>query len=101
MADETEQKPPAPTARQLAGARDFVARHGKPSRAVVEHIGRMGARVVLVGADGAMGDIVVPSPETGTALVEAVADLESAEWDPETVKQAKIGAHHRHRMAGR
>ncbi|MFI5608060.1 hypothetical protein [Amycolatopsis sp. NPDC051903] len=100
MAEDTEQKPPAPTARQLAAARDFVTRHGKPSRAVVENIGRVGARVVLVGADGAMGDVVVPAPETGTALVEAVEDLEPAEWDSETVKQTKIGAAHRRKMAG-
>lgn len=59
MAEETEE---TPTARQLAAARDFVARHGKPSRAVVENIGRVGARVVLVGADGALGDVLVAGP---------------------------------------
>lgn len=100
VAEETEQTPPAPTGRQLAAARDFVARHGKPSRAVVENIGRIGARVVLVGADGALGDVIVPAPETGTALVEAVEDLEPAEWDSETVKATKIGAAHRRKMAG-
>lgn len=101
VAEETEQKPPAPTARQLAGARDFVARHGKPARAVVERLGRGGARVVLVGGDGALGDVVVPTPETGSALVEATEDLELSSWDTDTVKQTKIGAHHRHKMAGR
>jgi hypothetical protein len=103
VAEETEQTPSAPsapTARQLAAARDFVARHGKPSRAVVENIGRAGARVVLVGADGALGDVLVAGPEAGTALVEAVDDLEAAEWDSETVKLAKIGPAHRRKMAG-
>lgn len=90
-----------PTRAQLAAARDFVKRHGTPSRAVVENIGRAGARVVLVGADGALGDVVVAGVETGDALVAAVADLEPAEWDSETVQATKIGAEHRRRMAGK
>lgn len=96
----TEQVPQAPTNRQLAAARAFVAEHGRPSKAVVERIGRAGARVVLVGADGALGDIVVPSPETGEALIQAVADLEPATWDAETVGATVIGPEHRRRMAG-
>ncbi|GAA3532597.1 hypothetical protein GCM10022222_14850 [Amycolatopsis ultiminotia] len=103
MAEETENTPTAPiapTARQVAAARDFVARHGKPARAVVENIGRAGARVVLVGVDGALGDVLVAGTEAGTALVEAVEDLEAAEWDSETVQTVKIGAAHRRKMAG-
>jgi hypothetical protein len=100
--EKTENSPTSlPTSRQVAAARDFVKRHGKPSRAVVENIGRAGARVVLVGADGALGDVVVTSIATGEALVEAVEDLEPAEWDSETVKATKIGAEHRRRMAGK
>ncbi|MBK1788201.1 hypothetical protein [Prauserella cavernicola] len=97
---EQTEAPAAPTSRQLAAARAFVAQHGKPSKGVVERIGRAGARVVLVGADGALGDVVVPSPETGEALVEAVEDLESATWDSATVNATAIGAEHRRRMAG-
>ncbi|RZQ65696.1 hypothetical protein [Amycolatopsis suaedae] len=92
---------PAPTARQLAAARRFVEQHGTPAKAVVERIGRGGARVVLVGHDGALGDVVVPAPETGDALVAAVADLEPSEWDSELVNATAIGAAHRRRMAGR
>jgi hypothetical protein len=102
-ADETQNtRTPdkAPTAKQLEAARRFVARHGKPSKAVVENIGRAGARVVLVGADGALGDVVVPAPSTGRLLVEAVADLEAAEWDAQTVNATVIGPAHRRRMAG-
>lgn len=101
MVEQTEKsEAPAPTAGELAAARGFVAAHGKPSRAVVENIGRAGARVVLVGADGALGDVVVRSAETGAALVEAIADLEEATWDSETVNATQIGAAHRRRMAG-
>ncbi|WP_211260616.1 hypothetical protein [Amycolatopsis jejuensis] len=90
-----------PTTRQLAAARGFVAKHGAPSRAVVENIGLAGARVVLVGPDGAMGDVLVAGTDAGAALVDAVEDLEAAEWDSETVKTVKIGAAHRRKMAGR
>ena len=59
-----------------------------------------GARVLLVGADGALGDVVVPSVETGEALIEAVEGVERSEWDADTVGATKIGAAHRRRMAG-
>ncbi|WP_410591900.1 hypothetical protein [Amycolatopsis sp. lyj-23] len=98
---ETEETVVPPTGAQLAAARKFVKAHGKPSRAVVENIGRAGARVVLVGADGALGDVVVPSAATGEALIEAVEDLAPATWDAETVNQTKIGPEHRRKMAGR
>jgi hypothetical protein len=100
VAEETEETI-APTERQLASARAFVAQHGKPSKAVVENVGRIGARVVLVGADGALGDVMVAGPATGEALVEAVEDLEAAEWDTATVNAVKIGPAHRRKMAGR
>ncbi|PRX46029.1 hypothetical protein B0I33_108176 [Prauserella shujinwangii] len=97
--EQTEQTP-APTARHLSAARGFVAAHGKPAKAVVEYLGNAGARVVLIGADGALGDVVVPSTATGAALIEAVADLEPATWDAETVNATVIGPGHRRRMAG-
>lgn len=78
----------------------FVAEHGKPARAVVEPIGRAGARVVLVGADGALGDVLVRDVPTGEALVAAAAEVEQHEWDRETTAAVKIGARHRRRMAG-
>lgn len=95
-----EQVPAPPTAQQLASAQAFVAAHGKPAKAVVQRIGSAGARVVLIGTDGALGDVVVPSVETGNALVEAVQELEPATWDAETVGALDIGPAHRRRMAG-
>ncbi|EHR60871.1 hypothetical protein SaccyDRAFT_1977 [Saccharomonospora cyanea NA-134] len=96
--DATAPVPVKPA--QLAAARAFVTEHGKPVKAVVQRIGRAGARVVLVGDDGALGDVVVPSVETGEALIEAVDGVEAAEWDAETVGATVIGAEHRRRMAG-
>ncbi|WP_019814792.1 phosphatase PAP2 family protein [Saccharomonospora saliphila] len=98
--ETTEQSPSRPGKAQLAAARAFVAEHGDPARAVVERLGRAGARVVLVGQDGALGDVVVPSVETGEALIAAVEELTAAEWDADTVGATAIGAEHRRRMAG-
>ncbi|OQO93738.1 inositol phosphorylceramide synthase [Saccharomonospora piscinae] len=92
--------PPAVTSAQRSAVRTFAAEHGTPVKAVVQRIGRAGARVVLVGDDGAMGDVVVPDVATGEALIAAVADVEAAEWDAETVGATAIGARHRRRMAG-
>ncbi|MQA07635.1 MAG: hypothetical protein GEU98_03605 [Pseudonocardiaceae bacterium] len=86
--------------RALGSARAFVAAHGKPSRAVVENIGRSGVRVVLVGADGVLGDVIVASMDAAEALVTEVEGLEAASWDTETTAATKIGSAHRRRMAG-
>jgi hypothetical protein len=88
-----------PTKGQLKATREFIAQHGKPAKAVVENLGRAGARVVLIGADGALGDVVVEDLQLGEALVNAVADLDSAKWDPTTVNAVTIGPLHRRRMA--
>jgi hypothetical protein len=98
MSEETTA-PKAP-ARAVAAAESFVAKHGNPTRAVVENIGRNAARVVLVGADGAMGDVVVADVPTAEAVCAQLADLHVGEWDRETIAAAKIGPEHRRRMAG-
>jgi hypothetical protein len=100
MADTATTEPKVP-AQAVKAATAFVAAHGVGSRAVVENMGRKGARVVLVGDDGAMGDVLVPDPAVGEALVAKVDGLELAEWDRETVSAAKIGSGHRRKMAAR
>jgi hypothetical protein len=84
----------------MKAARGFVREHG-PSKAVVEPIGQAGARVVLVGADGALGDVLVATTEAAEALIAGVDGLEPGTWDADTVNATRIGAAHRNRMAGR
>jgi hypothetical protein len=67
---------------------------------VVEYLGRAGARIVLIGADGILGDVVVPDVASGEAVCAAVADLEVGEWDRDTTAAVRIGSTHRRRMAG-
>lgn len=92
MSDQTTQK-------RIA---EFVRAHGKPGtavKAVVEPIGRAGARIVLVGADGALGDVMAKDVASATSAVEAADNVEQAEWDRETTAATKIGPAHRRKMA--
>ena len=84
----------------MKAVKGFVREHG-PSTAVVEPIGQAGARVVLVGADGALGDVLVAATEVAQALIATVDGLQAGEWDAGTVNATRIGAAHRNKMAGR
>ncbi|MDV6013222.1 hypothetical protein [Haloechinothrix sp. LS1_15] len=98
VAEQNTGTDDAPKQRDVAVARRFVAEHGSPARGVVQGIGRSGVRVVLVGADGAMGDVLVPSVRAGEALIDRVDGLERANWDAETVNATDIGPERRRRM---
>lgn len=87
-----------PTKRQRESVREFVGEHGKPARAVIENLGRAGVRVVLVGTDGAVGDVLVADRAAAEALIAADEDVQTADWDAETVNATAIGAEHRRRM---
>lgn len=99
-AQSTEGKTSAPARKAVETARGFVKEHGGSARAVVENIGQAGTRVVLIGEDGAFGDLVVNGVEQGQELIEQVDGLTGSEWDTETTGQLRISAEHRKRMAG-
>ncbi|APU14556.1 MULTISPECIES: hypothetical protein [Actinoalloteichus] len=100
MSEQLTQDPVVPPAA-VSAARRFLADHGKTARAVVAHLGRTGARVTLVGEDGALGDVIVADVATGTALCEQVEGLTVSDWDRDTTAALTIGPAHRNRMAGR
>ena len=97
--NDTEQTP-GPPPKAVARAKAFALAHGGSARAVVENIGQAGARLVLVGEDGALGDVLVADVAAGHAVVEAVEQLTAAEWDGETTAALRIGPAHRRKMAG-
>jgi hypothetical protein len=66
----------------------FVGRHGATT-AVVEHLGRRGARIVLVGADGTWGDVVVADVAAGTAACEAAGVTVAESWTRELVESIR------------
>lgn len=99
-AEQTTEQETAAPAKAVESAKAFVAKHGGAARGVVENLGLRGARIVLIGSDGAMGDVLVLSPAVGEAVVEAVDGLDAHDWDSTTVAELQIGAAHRRKMAG-
>ncbi len=97
---ESSQGNKGPSRKAVAIAEAFVRAHGGSARAVVENIGQAGVRVVLVGEDGMLGDVMVGDVETGQALAEAVDGLTLSDWDTDTVGALQIGSEHRRKMAG-
>ena len=91
---------PSAPKKPVAATTAFAEAHGGSARAVVENLGQAGARLVLVGEDGMLGDVVVADVVTGKAVVEAVETVTLAEWDAETTSALKIGPEHRRHMAG-
>ncbi|MGA9873074.1 MAG: hypothetical protein WBQ44_18270 [Rhodococcus sp. (in: high G+C Gram-positive bacteria)] len=84
----------------LSAVKSFIGEHGGTGNVVIQHIGRCGTRVTLVGADGVLGDQVVESNEIAHALVDAVDGLTESEWDRELVSAVNPAPGHYNRMAG-
>ena len=63
--------------------RAFSAAHPAPVTAVVNHMGRRGARIVVIGADGVFGDVVVSSMAAAERVC-AEAGVTVGTWDRQT-----------------
>ncbi|MBB3039882.1 hypothetical protein FHU29_004372 [Hoyosella altamirensis] len=83
----------------LPAIKAFMKDHGGSAKAVLQPLGRIGVRITLVGADGIMGDQVVPSLHIARAVVDAVPQLELADWDRELTSTATPAPEHARRMA--
>src|SRR5262245_58080772 len=77
---------PRQSSRELIeGIKSFAAEHGG-ARAVIEYIGRRGARIVLVGEDGTWGDQFAPGTDVARRACEkAGVDVEN-EWERELME---------------
>lgn len=79
----------------------FIGREGAPTKAVLQPIGGAGVRITLVGADGGiLGDEVVADTATAEAVVAAIPELETAEWDRELISATTVFPSHYRKMAG-
>jgi hypothetical protein len=79
--------PPAPD-NLVAGLKSFVDDHGG-ARAVIEYVGRRGARIVLVGGDGEWGDHFAPGTDVArSACAEAGVTVEKG-WERELIEQMR------------
>jgi len=82
----TQQIVPKQTAGGLvAGIKAFATAHGG-AKAAIEFVGRRGARIVLIGADGEWSDEFAPSTDVARRACEkAGVELEN-EWERELVE---------------
>ena len=72
----------------VAGLKSFAAGHGGAT-AVIEYVGRRGARIVLVGQDGTWGDQFTDSTETARAACAKAGVTIENEWERELVEQMR------------
>lgn len=85
----------------VSSVRGFVGREGGSAKAVLQPIGQAGVRITLVGEDGGiLGDRVVPDIATANAVVDALPDVATAEWDRELTSAANVRPSHWRKMAG-
>jgi hypothetical protein len=74
-----------PHATLVAGLREFAGAHGG-AKGVVEYVGRRGARIVLVGNDGAWGDQFASSTDIARAACERAGITVENEWERELIE---------------
>jgi hypothetical protein len=86
----TEERPDAGEVPSglVAGLRAFAADHNG-AKAVIEYVGRRGARIVLIGGDGAWGDQVAPGTDVARqACATAGVPVENS-WEQELISQMR------------
>jgi UDP-N-acetyl-D-mannosaminuronic acid transferase (WecB/TagA/CpsF family) len=72
----------------VAGIRSFAAEHGG-AKAIIEYIGKRGARIVLVGADGVWGDQFASGTDVARqACAAAGVEVENG-WERELMDQMR------------
>ena len=78
----------------------FAAAHGGSADGVVEYVGRISTRIVLVGADGSWGDQVAPTPAIADRAVELSGITRHDSFDGELGLKVRTSAYEWKRMAG-
>ena len=78
---------PAPTGL-VAGIRSFAADHGG-ARAVVEYVGKRGARIVLVGEDGVWADQFADGTDVAREACASAGVAVENEWERELMDQMR------------
>jgi hypothetical protein len=90
--------------RAARSIREFGARHAGAGDAavdaVVEHFGRRGGRIVLLGRDGAFGDLVLGSVAGAEQAVRLAGATRHDGFPPDLVGRFRTGRYEWERMAG-
>src|SRR5215213_5792513 len=72
----------------VAGLKSFAVGHGGAT-AVIEYVGRRGARIVLVGQDGTWGDQFAENTDQARAACEKAGVPLENEWERELTEQMR------------
>ncbi len=74
----------------VAGIKSFAGDHGG-AKAVIEYVGRRGARVVLVGEDGAWADQFASTTDEARQACEKAGVVVENAWERELIEQMRPG----------
>ncbi|OKK19067.1 hypothetical protein AMK16_12925 [Streptomyces sp. CB00455] len=94
--DKKQGRKAARLARQIGA---FAREHGG-AEGHLAHIGQAGTRIVLVGADGAWGDLVAPAFPVAQLAAEKAGLTLHEEFDGEFAARVRTGPYEWTRMAG-
>lgn len=84
----------------VAALKKFASEHDGAS-AVIEYVGRRGARITLIGEDGAWGDHFAPGTDVAReACAQAEVRVENS-WERELVAQMRPSNHRWRAMSRR
>ncbi|MEU6401930.1 hypothetical protein [Streptomyces sp. NPDC046985] len=101
MADTQQDDPKAErTATRLARRISAFAKEHGGAEGQVAYIGERGARIVLVGEDGAWGDVVAPTYAVAEQAVATSGITVHEDFDGEFAAKVKTGPYEWSRMAG-
>ncbi|MFB6892986.1 hypothetical protein ACFCX4_27165 [Kitasatospora sp. NPDC056327] len=78
----------------------FAREHGGSAEGVVEYVGAVATRIVVVGADGAWGDQVAPSHAVGRRAAELAGITLHDRFEGELALRVRTGEYEWKRMAG-
>ncbi|MFE9776185.1 hypothetical protein ACFYOV_31920 [Streptomyces sp. NPDC005931] len=96
QADPKAEQKAARLAKQISS---FARAHGG-AEGQVAYLGQRGARIVLVGEDGAWGDLVAPSYEIAEKAVGKAGITVHENFDGEFAAKVRTGPYEWSRMAG-
>jgi hypothetical protein len=70
------------------GLKSFATGHGG-AKAVIEYVGRRGARIVLVGEDGSWGDHFAEGTDVARAACAKAGVAVENQWERELIEQMR------------
>jgi len=88
VATATAPNPSVTPADIVAGMKTFVTVHGG-ARAVIEYVGRRGARIVLVGEDGEWADYFADGTDVAREACATAGVHVDNEWERELIEQMR------------